>query len=324
MTHAHDNALAHWRDDPARRPPPTLTEHALLLLPDFVLIVLGFLICRQTPLDRPLWDAVERLVYYLLFPALLFGAIVRHPLQPATALPLAASAWIITGTGIALAYALRRWPGVDPSLHASGAQVAFRFNSYVALAAVERVAGAPGLASLALVIAIVVPVCNIAAVWPLARHGGQHYGRELAKNPLILATGSGLVFNLLGLQLPDLVTTTLTRIGGAALPLGLMAVGAGLRLGALRDGPQLATGLLLTRHAVLPLVALACAFGLGLPPVQQTVIVLFSALPTAASSYVLAVRMGGHGPYVAGLVTLSTLLGMLSLPLALVALGALR
>ena len=132
------------------------------------------------------------------------------------------------------------------------------------------------------------------------------------------------MFNLLGLQLPDLVTTTLTRIGGAALPLGLMAVGAGLRLGALRDGPQLATGLLLTRHAVLPLVALACAFGLGLPPVQQTVIVLFSALPTAASSYVLAVRMGGHGPYVAGLVTLSTLLGMLSLPLALVALGALR
>lgn len=324
MTHAHDNALAHWRDDPARRAPPTLTEHALLLLPDFVLIVLGFLICRHTPLDRPVWDAVERLVYYLLFPALLFGAIVRHPLQPATALPLAASAWIITGTGIALAYALRRWPGVDPSLHASGAQVAFRFNSYVALAAVERVAGAPGLASLALVIAIVVPVCNIAAVWPLARHGGQHYGRELAKNPLILATGSGLVFNLLGLQLPDLVTTTLTRIGGAALPLGLMAVGAGLRLGALRDGPQLATGLLLTRHAVLPLVALACAFGLGLPPVQQTVIVLFSALPTAASSYVLAVRMGGHGPYVAGLVTLSTLLGMLSLPLALVALGALR
>lgn len=300
-----------------------MTEHALLLLPDFVLIVLGFLICRHTPLDRPVWDAVERLVYYLLFPALLFGAIVRHPLEPSSALPLAASAWIITGAGIALAYALRRWPGTDTSLHASGAQVAFRFNSYVALAAVERVAGAPGLASLALVIAIVVPVCNIAAVWPLARHGGQHYGRELAKNPLILATGSGLAFNLLGLQLPDLVTTTLGRVGGAALPLGLMAVGAGLRLGALREAPGLATGLLATRHLVLPLVALACAFGLGLPPVQQTVIVLFSALPTAASSYVLAVRMGGNGPYVAGLVTLSTLLGMLSLPLALVALGAL-
>ncbi len=325
MAHGNPNALAHWRDDPLRAPARhPVSSHALLLLPDFVLIVLGFLICRHTPLDRPVWDAAERLVYYLLFPALLFGAIVRHPLQPAAALPLAAATWIVTGAGIALAYALRRWPGVDGGLHASGAQVAFRFNSYVALAAVERVAGAPGLASLALVIALAVPVCNVAAVWPLARQGGQHYGRELARNPLILATGSGLAFNLLGLQLPTLVDTTLSRIGAAALPLGLMAVGAGLRLGALREGLPLATGLLATRHLVLPLVALACALGLGLTPVQQTVIVLFGALPTAASSYVLAVRMGGHGPYVAGLVTLSTLLGMLSLPLALVALGALR
>lgn len=301
-----------------------MTANALLLLPDFVLIAMGWLICRHTPLDRPVWDAAERLVYYLLFPALLFSAIARHPLQPATALPLAASALIVSGAGIALAFALRAWPSADPSVHASGAQVAFRFNSYVALAAVERLAGAPGLASLALVIALAVPVCNVAAVWPMARQRGQHFGRELARNPLILATVSGLAFNLLGLQLPDLMTTTLNRVGGAALPIGLMAVGAGLRLGALRDGPQVAAGLLVIRHAVLPGIGLACAFGLGLPPVQQTVIVLFSALPTASSAYVLAVRMGGHGPYVAGLVTLSTLLGMASLPLAMVSLEALR
>jgi malonate transporter and related proteins len=54
------------------------------------------------------------------------------------------------------------------------------------------------------------------------------------------------------------------------------------------------------------------------------VVVAFAALPTASSAYVLAVRMGGNGPYVAGLVTVSTLLGMLSLPLALTALERLR
>lgn len=301
-----------------------MTANALLLLPDFVLIALGWVICRHTPLDRSVWDGAERLVYYLLFPALLFGAIARHPLQPATALPLAASALIVTGVGIALAFALRAWPGSHPSVHASGAQVAFRFNSYVALAAVERLAGAPGLASLALVIALAVPVCNVAAVWPMARQSGHRFGRELARNPLILATVAGLAFNLLGLRLPDLMATTLNRVGGAALPIGLMAVGAGLRLGALREGPQVAAGLLAIRHAILPLVGLGCAFGLGLPPVQQTVIVLFGALPTASSAYVLAVRMGGHGPYVAGLVTVSTLLGMASLPLAMVSLEALR
>jgi predicted permease len=297
---------------------------AFVLLPDFLLIVIGFVVCRYTPLNRPVWDGAERLVYYLLFPALLFSAIVRNPLQPNEALPLALAGIGVTLTGIAAAYALRRWRGVDPALHASGAQVAFRFNSYVALAVVERMAGTPGLASIALVVSLVVPLCNVAAVWPLARHGGHGYGRELLRNPLIVATVAGLACNLVGLRLPEMASFTLNRIGAAALPIGLMAVGAGLRLGALREGPGLAAALLAIRHLLLPGVALALAFALALSPLQQTVLVVFAALPTASSAYVLAVRMGGHGAYVAGLVTVSTVLGMLSLPLALMALQALQ
>jgi malonate transporter and related proteins len=289
----------------------------LLLLPDFLLILGGWLLCRHTPLNRPVWEGVERLVYYVLFPALLFNAIVRYPIQPAAALPLAACGLAIVGTGIALAYATRRLPGVDAHLHASGAQTAFRFNSYVALALSERLAGTPGLAWTALLVAVCVPVCNVAAVFPLARQGGQGFWRELAKNPLILSTGSGLLFNLLGLSLPEVVSTTLARVGAAALPLGLMAVGAGLQLGALREAPRLAAVLLSIRHAVLPLVAIALVVAWQLPAAQQAVVVAFAALPTASSAYVLAARMGGHGGFVAGLVTLSTVIAMAGLPLAL-------
>jgi malonate transporter len=296
---------------------------ALLLLPDFLLIAAGWVLCRHTPLDRKVWDGVERLVYFVLFPALLFQAIARNPLQPGTALPLLACGWAVIGSGIALSYALRRAPGVDPRLHASGAQTAFRFNSYVALALAERVAGAPGLAWTALLVSVCVPVCNVAAVWPLARHGGQGYLRELVRNPLILATVGGLLFNLLGLRLPELAATTLARIGAAALPLGLMAVGAGLQMGALREGPGLAAGLLAIRHLVLPALAIGLVIAIGLPPAQQAIVVAFAALPTASSAYVLAVRMGGHGGYVAGLVTVSTLLAMAGLPAALAVLRAL-
>lgn len=295
---------------------------ALLLLPEFLLIVAGALICRYTALNRSVWDGVERLVYFVLFPALLFTAIVRSPLQPAAALPLVACGLAVVATGIAMAYALRRVRGVDSHLHASGAQVAFRFNSYVALALAERLAGAPGLAWTALLVAVCVPVCNIAAVWPLARHGGQGYLRELSRNPLILSTGSGLAFNLLGWQLPDLAAQTLSRIGAAALPLGLMAVGAGLQMGALREAPRLAAALLTIRHALLPLVAVVLVWWAGLPPAQQAVVVAFAALPTASSAYVLATRMGGHGGFVAGLVTLSTLIAMVGLPAALMLLRA--
>jgi predicted permease len=100
-----------------------------------------------------------------------------------------------------------------------------------------------------------------------------------------------------------------------------MAAGAGMQLGALARAKTLAVSVLTIRHAVLPLVALGACRVLGLDPLQTTIMLAFSALPTASSCYVLAARMGYDGAYVAGLVTLSTLLGMLSLPFAL---GVLR
>jgi hypothetical protein len=296
-------------------------NHALLLLPDFLLIAAGFVICHYTALNRPVWDAAERLVYFLLFPVLLFNSVVRNPLQPTSMAGLAAAGLAVVGIGVVLSYALGRLPGVDARLHASGAQVAFRFNSYVALALAERVAGTQGVAYIAVVISLCVPLCNVAAVYPLARHGGHGLLRELARNPLIVSTLGGLLCNGLGIRFPDAVETTLHRIGTAALPLGLMAVGAGLRFGALRDAPWLAAGFLAIRHAVLPVVALFLVWWLKLPADQALVVVSFAALPTASSCYVLAARLGGNGGYVAGLVTVSTLLGMVSVPLALLALG---
>lgn len=295
-----------------------------MLLPDFSLIALGWVLCRYTPLNRALWDGVERLVYVLLFPVLLFGSIVRNPSPLVALFNLGGVGLAVAGAGIALAAALRAWPQRDASLHASGQQIAYRFNSYVALALSERLAAAQGVAWTAVLISVCVPLCNVAAVWPLARHGGHGYWRELARNPLIIATVAGLLCNAISLRLPEFAATTLQRIGSAALPLGLMAVGAGLRFGALREGPGLAAALLSIRHLVLPAWAIALVLWLQLPAAQQAVVVAFAALPTSAASYVLAVRMGGHGPYVAGLITVSTMLAMPGLPLALGALSALR
>jgi malonate transporter and related proteins len=297
-------------------------SNALLLLPDFLLIVVGWFVCRHTPLNRSVWDAAERLVYYLLFPVLLFNSIVKSPLQAGQTWPLAATGVGTVACGVALAYALRLWPGVDARLHASGAQTAFRFNSFIALALAERLLGPQGVAWMALLIALCVPLCNVAAVWPLARHGGHHYGRELLRNPLILSTVAGLIGNVAGLRFPEAVATTLQRIGLAALPVGLMAVGAGLTLGALRESGRLAAVLLAIRHAALPLLAIVLGAALQLGPQQHSIAVAFAALPTATSAYVLAARMGGSGPFAAGLVTVSTLLGMLSVPVWLAVLGS--
>jgi hypothetical protein len=300
-------------------------NYAQLLFPDFSLILCGYLVCRYTALNRPVWDQVEMLVYYFLFPVLLFHSIVKSPLDLSAASGLIGAALAMAVSGIALAYALPHlpWLGrhIDTRLHAGSAQVAFRFNSFIGLALVDRVAGPEGLQLLAVLIGFCVPLFNVGAVWPMARHSQRHFGRELLRNPLILATASGLLANVLGLRIPAWADPTLGRIGAASLALGLMAAGAGLRFSSLGLGKALAVATLGIKHLLLPLIALGLSLAFGLAPVQATVLLAFSALPTASSAYVLAARMGYDGAYVAGLVTLSTLLGVVSLPFAL---GVLR
>jgi predicted permease len=186
---------------------------------------------------------------------------------------------------------------------------------------VDRLGGATGLLHMAVLIGVCVPMFNFAAVWPMARHSQRSFLRELIRNPLVVATMSGLAANLAGLTIPPWLEPAVTRIGGSSIALGLMAAGAGLQLKQLGHDRVLSVGLLSVRHLISPLVAWGMARVFGLDPVQTQVLLIFSAMPTAASCYVLASRMGYDGGYVAGLVTLSTLLGTLSLPYALSLIG---
>ncbi len=296
-------------------------NYALLLFPDFSLILCGYLVCRYTALNRTVWQQVESLVYYFLFPVLLFHSIVRSPLDLGAASSLIAAGLTMGVLGIALAYSLPYlpWLGkhIDRREHAASAQVAFRFNSFIALALAERLAGAEGLLLIAILIGVCVPLFNVGAVWPMARHANTGFVGALLRNPLIIATATGLAANLLGFEMPDWLEPTVTRIGAASLALGLMAAGAGMQFASLASAKTLAVSLLAIRHFFIPLIALGLSWAFGLSAVQTTVLLSFSALPTASSCYVLAARMGYNGAFVAGLVTLSTLLGMVSLPFAL-------
>jgi predicted permease len=300
-------------------------NHAQLLIPDFSLILCGYLLCRHTALNRTVWEQAEKLVYFFFFPVLLFHSIVRSPLDLSAASGLIASGLTLAATGIAVSYALPRlpWLGsrIDARQHAASAQIAFRFNSFIGLAIAERLAGAQGLLLIAVLIGVCVPVFNTAAIWPMTRHSQGHFGRELMRNPLIIATASGLLANLLGFHIPAWLEPSVSRIGAASLALGLMAAGAGMQFGSLAKAKTLAVAVLTIKHLLLPLVALLLSRLFGLSALQALVLLAFSALPTAPTAYVLAARMGYDGTLVAGLVTLSTLLGLFSLPFAMILIG---
>jgi predicted permease len=250
---------------------------------------------------------------------------VKSPLDLGATSSLIGAGLCLAMCAVALSYSLPWWPVLGRRLdrrdHAGSAQVGFRFNSFIGLALAERLAGPEGLLLIAVLIGFCVPLFNIAAVWPMARQANTGFLRELVRNPLIIATVSGLIANLLGFRMPEWLEPSVSRIGAASLALGLLAAGAGMQLSTLRQGKLLGTSLLLVKHLMMPLIALGLARLFQLNPLQTTIFLAFSALPTASTCYVLAARMGYNGPYVAGLVTLSTLAGMLSLPFAL---GVLR
>lgn len=300
-------------------------NYAQLLFPDFSLIVCGYLVCRYTALNRTVWEQVESLVYFFLFPVLLFQSIVKSPLDLRATSSLISAGLLLGLGGIAMAYSLPYLPGlgkrIDRREHAASAQIAFRFNSFIALAIADKLAGSQGLQLIAVLIGVCVPLFNVAAVWPMAKHAQRNFAGELLRNPLIIATVTGLAANLLGFKIPFWLEPTITRIGAASLALGLMAAGAGLQFAHLAQSRTLSASLLVIKHLLLPLLAWALSQLFGLSPLQTAMLLAFSALPTSSSAYVLAARMGYNGAYVAGLVTLSTMLGVVSLSFAL---GVLR
>jgi predicted permease len=285
-----------------------------ILFPDFALILLGFVIKRTMRWSDEFWPGVDRMVYFILFPALLFYSTARTPFDFHATGNLLLASLAACCSGIALGWLAKPLFKSQPMIFESGVQTAFRFNSYIGLAVASRLAGDQGTALMALIIGFAVPLCNMAAVHALVHKNGGLL-RELAKNPLLLATAAGTLCNLTGVALPDVLGATLARLGNASIALGLIAVGAGLQLSGLHASKGIAAYFLGVKLLAVP----ACAFGLGLwlrlPPLQLQMAVMFCALPTASSAYVLASRLGGNGPFVAFLISAGTLLSVLTLPL---------
>lgn len=290
---------------------------ATLLLPDFMLILLGFALAKMANWGGHFWSGVEKIVYYLMFPALLFYTTSRAPFDFHATGNFLKIAFAATACGMLLGWLGKPLFNAAPRVFESGVQTAFRFNSYIALALASRLAGEQGTALMALLIGFLVPLCNMAAVYALAHNSGKLL-KEIASNPLVIGTASGVIVNLCGIPVHEAINATLSRLGNASIALGLLAVGAGLRLSALHEAKAMAGYFLSIKLLVLPAIALLLGSYLGLPSLQLQILVIFCSLPTASSAYVLAARMGGNGPFVAFLISASTLLSIVTLPFWLV------
>jgi len=294
---------------------------ALLLLPDFALILFGLALKHWFEKGEAFWSGAERLIYYVLFPALLFTSNARAHIDFHAAMPMLVAGIGATAAGMLLGWLAKPMFKPDAPTFAAGYQCAFRFNTYIGLALISRLDGDAGLAPMSLLFGVAIPLVNVVAVWTLA-HSSANIFRELAKNPLIIATVGGILFGVLGLDLPQPAWQILNRLGGASLPLALLAVGAALRLRGSGGYRGLIAWWLGVKLLAVPACAFALAYALQLDPLSTHCAVLFAALPPATSAYILAVRMGANGGIAASVISAGTLVGMLTLPLWLTAIGA--
>ena len=297
-----------------------MIELLLALWPLFALIVAGYYLRRWAFPNEEFWPGAERLNYFVLFPALLFSSLATAPLDN-PALPRLALA-VLLALGIAwlallLLRRLRGWPAARFGAFTQGI---LRFNTYLGLAAVGSLFGQPGLTLAALLLALMVPTVNVLSVWSLTAERGisaRSLLLPILKNPLILACLAGVLVNLSGAGLPGGSDRLLSLLAAASLPLGLLCVGAALKPEQLGGEVPALFGNSLLRLLAMPMLAWAVAYALKLPAMESTIVLLFFALPTAPTAYVLTRQLGGDSQLMAGIITLQTLLAAVSLPLLL-------
>ena len=282
------------------------------------MIVAGYIMMRTVWLGRSFWDGAERLVYFVLFPALLFAAITRSDFASAQT-ALMVQVCLLAMAGATALAVLTRWiPGTRRMDWASGIQCAFRFNTYVAFAVATRASGSEGLALMAVIVGFGVPLANLFAVSFLANTVHPiRLLKELGRNPLLMATVAGILANLAGLIPPPILYSVLDRASSAAIAIGLMCVGAGLNFEGIRTAATRYQALALTsiKLVILPILTWGLCLAFGLSGLQRDMAILFATMPTASSAYILASRMGGNGPLTAGLVSISTLTSMATITL---------
>jgi predicted permease len=293
------------------------------LAPVMVLIALGQVLARTRFIGEAGWAAIERLLYFVCFPALLFVELARADFsgQP---LPAFGGALLLTQLLMAgLAAGLRRPLAVRGPSYTSVVQCVVRWNSYVALATAPALFGPAAGPLAAMAVAIMVPVANLVSVAALARHGsGRAPGvlptlRALAGNPLIVACLAGILVNIGGPDLPAPMTEPLTMLGRATLALGLLAAGAALRPSAMLTRPLLVGLATAGKLIVKPLLALGIGIAAGLDADALGVAVLSCAVPTSTTSYILARLLGGDAELMTSLVTTTTILAIVTMPLVL-------
>lgn len=284
-------------------------------MPVFLMMVLGMVLRRIGWIDEKAADWVNRFVFRLPLPVLLFEDIISVDIRRAWDTRFVAFCAAVTCLSIAVAWALSRlWR--ERSVRGEFIQASYRSSAaLLGTAFLQNIYGTSAMAPLMMLGSV--PLYNIMAVAVLtvtAGGGGRLDRRTVGRtlrgivtNPLILAIAAGIAWSLLRLPMPAILGKAVSSVGGIATPLGLMAMGAVFdgkkALGCIKPSLTAAFMKLIGFCALfLPLAVL-----MGFREQQLTAILVMLGSATTISSFTMARGMGHDGTLSAAVVMLTTL-----------------
>ncbi len=290
------------------------------LLPTFLIIGLAALLHRAKFLPEAAWDGMERATYFVFFPVFLFYTLADARFAGFHVWPLAFALLSSIAVMAGVLALLKKPLGVTGPQYSSLYQGAIRWNSFVAIATLQALYGAAGITLAAVAFAAIVPVVNTLSVLVLTRHSGANATARivigsLARNPLILGCAAGIAAQLVHLPIPDPIESTLSVLSQASIALGLFTVGAGLSFSGLRTQPRLLATVSALRLLLMPGLMLAFCLIYNVSGPARGVAIVAGAVPTATNSYILARQLGGDAPLMANIVTLTTILAFVTMPI---------
>ncbi|MGO9982973.1 MAG: AEC family transporter [Rhodomicrobium sp.] len=292
------------------------------LAPLFLISSIGYALARIKFGGEEMWHALDHITFYLLFPALLAKTLMRADLGSVPALDYVAvsigSVTIMSGAIVTIYLAAGR-PMPGPTF-TSFFQGAVRWQSTIAVAISAALFGERGLTFAALSVASLIPAVQIYTVLVLLIFGRGNEGirlapilQRLALNPLTLACLLGLALNRTGV--PDFVYQTFSVLGAASIALTILSAGAGLNLASAHASRRIVAASMALRLTGMPLLVLALCWLAGLSGLARTVAVISASVPTAATAYTMARKMGGDAELMAQLVTFQSVASAITLPL---------
>ncbi len=254
---------------------------------------------------------VTRLSMTLAVPCLIFTALMKTSVDPAALATVSVAAAVAYAALTAAFFIFTQVLRLDRRTYL--APLIFGNTGNLGLPLALFAFGETGLGFAVVIFAVMMVFHFTFGVWLVA--GGGSPARVL-REPAMWGTLLGALFLWQGWQTPLWLTRSLDLIGQMAIPLMLITLGVAVaRLSARRFGT--AIWLSLVRAAICLAVACGAGWAFGLPPVALAVLVLQITTPVAVTSYMLAEKYGADADAVAGLVIISTLLSVVTLPLTL-------